>query len=1363
MANEISLKDQLSTLPTLNGNDNYPMWSCRISAFLKHRDLYTTVTVEPAEVPTTRAVKQLSESANILLTKISDKLYNRIITDENDNNGYLIWTRIKDLYAKRTGLRLSRCLTQWHRIRYDGNLTKYLYQVEACLATFDSISYKQEGSAICGVITSALSKSRSSLTDPILTNESLMNDPVLLLTKLRDIAYNKRTRKKPLQSKKVTAVIATNSCRTRPPSGCTNNKHKPDATHPEHNCWALYPDKKKEFDLRRSAAPAHHHTAAKTKAPSQHETPAFASVTTASCHISLTTPIPSVLDSGASHHMFNDISFFVSSEDCRIPISTGRNSTDLTATKTGVAAIVQSDGTILKLPNSLYVPGLSLNLISMLRLSTKTTLVTRGDDSIQVLIDDDIRFNCSYCNDVLEIIGTIGPVPSPSIAFISSLHSHPTTPFQTWHHRLGHAGLARLKAVLPNIHLISSASCDACMKGKISRLPFQGHFDRTSQPLETVHADLVGPISPSTNSGARYFLTLVDQHTGYISITLLKKKSDATSAILDFQLFFEQQTGFPMRRLVLDGGGEFCNRTLLDYLKDSGIQHNVAPPYTPQHNGVAERANKTIINMARCMMVQSNLAKEWWGEAVRTVAATTNCLPSLSRSKISPLEQLFKKQPNFRFFRPFGCKAWIVKPNHARASKFDTIAWDGILLGYSNDYSCYRIVKLDTMTLVDVKHAWFDESTFPSLRALRPSSDISPHSSLPDFSGAASLPFDDDSDNDDSSPAHSDARTPPPSSPILDNDVDMDSPPDHDDSSSEDDSSPIPDSPLPSPKPRRLVLRLGPHPTKISSTINPSNILARRTRSAAAFSFSSVEPGNRAQAMSSDDRDQWAEAELKELENMFSHSVWDEIPRQTNHHTIPSTWAYRKKLGSDNKVVEFKARICAQGFRQTHGLNFDLKYAPTGKPTSLRLLISHAVNHGLLIHQLDVKSAFLTCDLDEEVFMLPPPGYRSGDNIVLKLRKAIYGLKQASLAWYRRLSSFLVSIGFTISVADPCVFWRLSPSPLWIFSHVDDLIIFGSDPLVFCSQIEKEFQIKYLGEATFLLGMKLDRCDNGVLLNQSQYVERKLVEFSVVALPVSSCPLDPRSHLQKASDLDQTQFLALNINYQALIGSLNYLSILTRPDISFSTENPQLRVFVNANWANCPDTRRSHSGFLVLLNQHLLSWKSTKQPTVSLSTTEAEYKALADACKDTVWIQNLSSEIFDSSPSFKTTVFVDNRGAIDLALSQVSQNGFRTKHMDLRLHFIRDLITQKLIDLKFVGTQDNLSDFLTKPVGCSQINRSLKQITGGFPSFSASSLAAQSMPACQITADSVMQDICDEIALDEYGHVGQDQASTNRP
>jgi hypothetical protein len=333
-----------------------------------------------------------------------------------------------------------------------------------------------------------------------------------------------------------------------------------------------------------------------------------------------------------------------------------------------------------------------------------------------------------------------------------------------------------------------------------------------------------------------------------------------------------------------------------------------------------------------------------------------------------------------------------------------------------------------------------------------------------------------------------------------------------------------------------------------------------------------------------------------------------------------------------------------------------LKYAPTGKPSSLRFLLSLASEQGFLVHQLDMKSAFLTCDLEEEVLMLPPAGYLSGQRVVLRLIKAIYGLKQASLAWYRCLSSFLTSIGFSTSVADPCVFWRQQPSPLWIFSHVDDLIIIGTDPLSFCSQMETEFKIKYMGDASFLLGMKLNRIDSGIVLHQCQYVQRKLVEFDIVDLPISSCPLDPKIWFRQASLTERNQFLALNINYRALIGSLNYLSILMRPEISFAVsklfqhlENPgllhyhaaiqvfrflkgsmycglhfqrqetyNLRSFIDANWANCPDTRRSHTGFMVLIGLHLISWKSTKQSTVLLSSTKAEYKSLADACKDVV-------------------------------------------------------------------------------------------------------------------------------------------------
>jgi hypothetical protein len=193
----------------------------------------------------------------------------------------------------------------------------------------------------------------------------------------------------------------------------------------------------------------------------------------------------------------------------------------------------------------------------------------------------------------------------------------------------------------------------------------------------------------------------------------------------------------------------------------------------------------------------------------------------------------------------------------------------------------------------------------------------------------------------------------------------------------------------------------------------------------------------------------------------------------------------------------------------------------------------------------------LTCDLDEKVYLTPPAGYLTGANVYLELNKAIYGLKQALLAWYNWLSTFLVKISFTISVADPCIFWRAADRT-WIFAHVDDLIIFSEAPNVFVKQMTLEFQIKYMGEASFLLGMKLNRVTDGLILHQDQYIKRKLAEFNFSHFPPSTCPLNPKSHIQKATANEVSQSAALGVNYRALIGLLNYLSVLTRPDISYS-------------------------------------------------------------------------------------------------------------------------------------------------------------------------------------------------------------------
>ncbi|KAI7964122.1 hypothetical protein MJO29_004549 [Puccinia striiformis f. sp. tritici] len=717
-------KDDLASLPTLLGSSNYPMWSCRLTAFLTYKKLFAVVTVDPGPRPT-QAVKDQ-------LTFLVIKLETKYTTESSPLPG----TPMGMPY----GLKLHVSMVQTQPTPPTEPWP------ESCLAEFASIGKVHEEGTICGTIIAKISIKRPGVTDPLLMNDVLMNNSEMLIEKLKDLASHEEMVHKNPHAEKHANAFNSNG-RTRPKPGCKNGSHNPQNDHPLEQCWGLHPDLRPIRGKPRNKTATSNNVTAEDAPPSQstsYDRPAFAHCITAYSFSAHGSQCPPVLDSGASHHMFNDLAFFHETTVCNIPINTGKGTGDLTATRKGTAQILQSTGKTLMLEDALFVPGMARNLISLCRLTNSFVSINRKGNRHSVNVDGHVHFTCNMVNGILEFEEDIGPVSHFITALSTTTHSHSTSPFLTWHTRLGHASIARIKAALPDVSLNQTDTCGTCMKGKVTKIPFKGHFDQTSHALEVVHGDLVGPITPSTNSGAKYFLTLVDQHTGFISVTLLKDKSQAAEGILDFKTFFETQTGNKMKKLITDGGGEFCNNSLSESLKEHGIQHNVAPPYTPQHNGVAERANRTsIINMGRCILLQSGLAKEWWGEAVKTAMSTTNCLPSLSRSKTSPLEQMFKKVPNLRFFKPFGCKAWTVKPKQLRGSKFDPIAWEGVMIGYSNDYSCYRIVKLEDKKVIETRHAYFDESIFPSLKAINPSLDAFPHSILPDFAAPTILPFPD--------------------------------------------------------------------------------------------------------------------------------------------------------------------------------------------------------------------------------------------------------------------------------------------------------------------------------------------------------------------------------------------------------------------------------------------------------------------------------------------------------------------------------------------------------------------------------------------------------------------------------------------
>ncbi|MBW0582849.1 hypothetical protein O181_122564 [Austropuccinia psidii MF-1] len=474
--------------------------------------------------------------------------------------------------------------------------------------------------------------------------------------------------------------------------------------------------------------------------------------------------------------------------------------------------------------------------------------------------------------------------------------------------------------------------------------------------------------------------------------------------------------------------------------------------------------------------------------------------------------------------------------------------------------------------------------------------------------------------------------------------------------------------------------------------------------------------------------------------------VWEVVPITTDTKLIGTNWVFKTKFNDRNEVLEHKARLCAQGFSQTPGIDFSKTFAPTGRLNSLRTLISFAASKDLKFEQLDIKSAFLNAPLEEEVFLTVPHGLDlDKKKVCLQLKKAIYGLRQAPRAWYNRLSTWLETVGFKAAISDPCVFHRKLEPPIWLFVHMDDIAVFGKNLTMFKHEIQQEFKTKLLGQANLLLGIKIHQDTNSISLSQEHHVEALLDLHSMSDCRPVATPLVPNEHLDSPTQSEVDEFNELKVNYRSSIGSLSYLSTATRPDISYSVsalsqflERPGIKqwkaflhvlrylrgttnvciiyqknkeedaiAYSDADWGNCKVTRRSVSGHLILLNQGLVIWKTKKQPTVSLSSAEAEYKALCNLASEILWFQQFCIELNIAHGLCPMKVHEDNQGCIDTANSDCNANTRRMKHIEIQLHFIREVIKNSKILLIYTLTSKMLADFLTKSVCKPAIRRAM--------------------------------------------------------
>jgi histone deacetylase 1/2 len=390
---------------------------------------------------------------------------------------------------------------------------------------------------------------------------------------------------------------------------------------------------------------------------------------------------------------------------------------------------------------------------------------------------------------------------------------------------------------------------------------------------------------------------------------------------------------------------------------------------------------------------------------------------------------------------------------------------------------------------------------------------------------------------------------------------------------------------------------------------------------------------------------------------------------------------------------------------------------------------------------LDVQNAFLHGNLEEEVFMRQPPGYESKTHphFVCKLDKALYGLKQAPRAWYSRLSSKLHSLGFTSSKADVSLFvYNKGGVVMFLLVYVDDIIVASSSPRAteaLLKDLQADFALKDLGELHYFLGIEVKKARDGILLTQQKYTSDLLHRVGMRNCKPMNTPM---SSADKLSIYDGDPLGPKDITeYRSIVGALQYLT-LTRPDISFavnkvcqflhkpttvhwsavkrilrylqSTVDMGLRIrkspsilvsaFSDADWAGCSDDRRSTGGFAVFLGSNLISWSSKKQATVSRSSTEAEYKSLANATAEVIWVQTVLKELGIKGPKF-ARLWCDNLGATYLSANPVFHA--RTKNIEVDFHFVRERVAQGLLQIRFISTKDQIADGFTKAIPVRQL------------------------------------------------------------
>ena len=1201
--NTDSFKFAIQNIKVLDSKESFNLWSLRVKSALSQCNLWDIKADLPINTDT---------SQSVLISLISDDLIEQVI--DTDLKASTIWIHFKSTFITSTLSAQSSALNTLIDFRYDGenminNKTKFLALKRTLKSSFNGQDYIaiDELVTLFALVNLPLSFQplRTTLEETSkdgLSFENLFGSLIREESAQRSAA-NYTARQSNAKSSTTSKLFITKTRRSLAQSfGFTHCKHR----RPSSTCWTCNPSLKPTCDTCKSlGCDKFNHIENSDFCKFQQ----FKS-TKSSTNSSSTRSIRFNVDSGSTDTLVRN------KEDIQIYSSLVHPIEVASGNIIHATAIGKLPGPIINLDQVLVVPEVTQNLLSTSKLDDQgfDTLFSKGKVYIgkefsvgKVLLSGSRSSNVYHVDFPLETNSSSSAhaydshysLDAPSISAKAFL-------LDEWHLKFNHLNKQDLLKLCKN-HMVNGldfkpnddlSCCESCLIGKArkgSAPSFAVH--KATRIGELIHTDVCGPIRPISNSGFMYFLTLIDDYSRYTTVYCLKSKADVFSKFQNFDQQLFNRTQRHTTYLRSDNGGEFKNTTFSVYCSKFGIIQEFSIPYNPSQNGVAERANLTLLNPVRAMLHESQLDKSFWDEALLNAVYTRNLSPISANDSMTPYQIWFGMKPSVSHLRIFGSTCFVFSPlSHRQKTGFTKLADRSVkckFLGYCIDSKGYRLLnasnKIMTAPYHDVVFASIKSPDDLPPKAIATSKfvEFNPRS-IVGFDGISPSP----SDDEESFHSVSDGTLS-----LLDEDV-----PTMEDALVLDPKlTPISDRPGHFKHPTQGIVTLEPIETaplkditalptslkRIRPPVDYSSAFSARSASFTECLLSTEDminlldfqwyklPSSKAFSASRDslpikyddiakleNSDQWYKATNSEIASLIEHGTWELVPLPEGRQAINCKWVFRIKRDANGDITRYKARLCACGYSQLPGIDYKDIYSPVVRSESLRLMLSIVASRNMELHQMDVVTAFLNGNLEETIFMKQPPGYEdlSHPNHVCQLHKNLYGLKQAPRVWHKTIDPFLKSKGFQAIDPDPCLYVKwLAQRLILIALYVDDLAIAAdsdSDLDDIKSALNDRFKMTDEGELEFILGIKVrrDRANRAIYLSNEHYITELLSDFNMLTCNPISTPMEALtiSALDCPTPHSDEWKRMQTVPYRQCVGRLTYLSRSSRPDIAYS-------------------------------------------------------------------------------------------------------------------------------------------------------------------------------------------------------------------